>query len=97
MSMPVELDPHAEAEARDAFLWYLERNARAALAFESELDFAIQQISDSPSTYPIIEDDLRRFTLRRFPYSILYTIGSVSVRILAIAHQHRRPGYWRAR
>ena len=95
MALPVELDPRAEEEARAAFLWYLERSERVAEAFEHEFDRAIERISEAPTTYPIIDGELRRYLLDRFPYSVLYAIGRSRVLVAAVAHQHRKPGYWR--
>jgi plasmid stabilization system protein ParE len=41
---------------------------------------------------------LRRFVLPRFPYSLIYRhLGADEVRILAVAHQKRRPRYWTGR
>jgi plasmid stabilization system protein ParE len=95
MALLVELDPRAEEEARAAFLWYLERSEGAAAAFEREIERAIERISEAPTSYPVIEDELRRYVLDRFPYALLYVIGPDRVRVVAVAHQHRRPGYWR--
>jgi plasmid stabilization system protein ParE len=97
MALPVELDPRAEEEARAAVLWYRERSERAAAAFERELESAIEQIGESPATYPVADGELRRFLFDRFPYGILYVIGTSSVRVIAVAHLHRKPGYWRGR
>jgi plasmid stabilization system protein ParE len=97
MALPVELDPKAEQEARAAFLWYLERSPRAAEAFEREVERAIVRIGETPDTYPVIDGDLRRYLLERFPYALLYVIGQRNVRVVAVAHQHRRPGYWTER
>lgn len=44
-----------------------------------------------------MEDDIRRFLVRRFPYGILYTIEADHILILAIMHLSREPGYWRHR
>jgi hypothetical protein len=33
----------------------------------------------------------------RFPYSIVYKEAADKIMIVAIAHQRRRPGYWRRR
>lgn len=41
--------------------------------------------------------NVRRRLLRRFPYSILYTVDRDEVVILALAHQKRRPAYWHSR
>jgi toxin ParE1/3/4 len=41
--------------------------------------------------------ELRRFVMRRFPFSIVYYIVDDIVRVVAVAHGKRRPGYWRVR
>jgi toxin ParE1/3/4 len=38
-----------------------------------------------------------RFLLQRFPYEIVYKIYPDVVLIIAVAHNKRRPGYWRHR
>ncbi len=38
--------------------------------------------------------DIRRLVLRRFPYKLLYTVQADHVFVVAVAHQHRNPGYW---
>jgi len=35
--------------------------------------------------------------IKRFPYSLIHTIADDEIRVLAVAHQSRRPGYWRQR
>jgi toxin ParE1/3/4 len=37
------------------------------------------------------------YRLNRFPYLIYYEIMPNRVRVVAIAHKRRRPGYWRNR
>lgn len=65
MALRVELDPRAEHEARAAFRWYLERSERAAIAFQREIDQAIERIGEAPTTYPVIDGELRRYLSRR--------------------------------
>ncbi|MEW6269189.1 MAG: type II toxin-antitoxin system RelE/ParE family toxin [Thermodesulfobacteriota bacterium] len=40
---------------------------------------------------------VRRLILRRFPYSVVFMELENEIRILAIAHHRRRPGYWSRR
>ncbi len=40
---------------------------------------------------------IRRAGVHRFPYALLYFEQPEVVRVLAIAHERRRPGYWRGR
>jgi plasmid stabilization system protein ParE len=73
------------------------RSAVAAQAFALEIDPAIKSIADTPERWPEATRGERRFILPRFPYSILYRIRSDAVFVVAVAHQRRRPGYWRDR
>jgi plasmid stabilization system protein ParE len=94
----IEIHPEAVAEAEAAIDWYAERSSRAPTAFMEELDKAVKSIRDAPKRWPIFDQDCRRFPLFRFPYFIVYYEKSDSlVRILAVAHGRRRPGYWRSR
>ena len=40
---------------------------------------------------------LRRARVRGFPYGLLYRVEPSRILIVAVAHLHRRPGYWRSR
>ena len=40
---------------------------------------------------------LREFLLDRFPYRLIYSIDANDIVIVALAHQHRRSGYWFSR
>jgi len=84
---PVEINPAALAEFKSALGWYFERSGAAALKLVEELDRAIQMADHST----------RKFVLRRFPFAIIYREKLTVIQILAIAHGHRRPGYWKER
>jgi plasmid stabilization system protein ParE len=95
--LPVEIHPSAIEEAHAAYHWYRERNEIVAKAFLSELDNAVEHISDEPLRWSSYIDRTRRFLLRKFPFSIIYRHGNETVQILAIAHERRKPGYWKKR
>ena len=89
--------PEAEAEIREAFLWYFARSPIAADAFRTETLEAIDQLTTDALMWPEDEDSVRRYILRHFPYAVFYEIQGNTVSVLAVAHQRRRPGYWRER
>lgn len=90
------IEERAEAEARDAFLWYLARNARAADQFQAAVEECLDLILDEPMSFPEVDGGVRRrLVLRRFPYAVLYRVVSDEVQVVAVAHLRRRPGYWR--
>jgi plasmid stabilization system protein ParE len=93
----VDILPPAEAEIREAFLWYFERSAIAANAFRTEVLAAIDGLSESAETWPVDDDGVRHIVLRHFPYTVHYEILDRRVVVLAVAHQRRRPRYWKNR
>jgi plasmid stabilization system protein ParE len=84
-------------EAEDAARWYAERSASAAARFSEEIDAAESAITDFPGAWPPFDHGTRRYLLRRYPFSIIYRIESRRILIVAVAHAHRRPGYWKSR
>jgi len=90
----VSVHPDAEAEYESALDWYMERSIRAADRFEAAFDAAIQIIAESPKLYPLLDDRHRYSLLRRYPYSVIYRLDDGMVRIVAVAHSKRLPGYW---
>jgi plasmid stabilization system protein ParE len=93
----VEVLPPAEAEIREAFLWYFERSPLAADAFRSEALEAIDALAESADMWAEDEDGVRHYVLRHFPYTVHYVLDGEIATVLAVAHQRRMPGYWRQR
>lgn len=94
---PLEIHPAALAELKSAVSWYLERNQTAALSFVSELDRALDRVIKFPGRWPAGERATRKFVLQRFPFAVIYREKETRIQVLAIAHGHRRPGYWKER
>lgn len=94
---PLVLHPAALAEAQQAKAFYEKRDVDVALAFEELLAIALDRIEESPDRWPPYMHETRRYLLRRYPYAIIYEVRADLVRVLAIAHQRRRPGYWARR
>jgi plasmid stabilization system protein ParE len=93
----IRFHPAAIAELGAAVEWYSARSRRAAERFLEELDQLMSRISDSPVQFTALESGVRKANFRRFPYMIMFREHAKGVDIIAIAHGHRRPGYWQAR
>ncbi|MEA2237303.1 MAG: toxin ParE1/3/4 [Thermoanaerobaculia bacterium] len=87
----------AAEEVEEAAAWYGKRSGVARIAFLSEIDRAIDSILDAPSRWPIHLENTRRFVCRTFPYTVVYFVEGDTVFVAAVAHEKRRPGYWRDR
>ena len=93
----IEFHPSAVDEAEGALQWYAERSPAAAKAFLHELDHALSQILGAPERWPRFTQDTRRYQFRRFPFTLFFRVTQGTVQVLAVAHQRRKPGYWRDR
>jgi plasmid stabilization system protein ParE len=91
------MHPQAAEEAAAAREWYAARSERAAERFVAELDDAMEHIIDSPNQWPPYLRGTRQYTLRHFPYLVVYQATETTVRIIAVAHGRRKPGYWKSR
>jgi hypothetical protein len=65
--------------------------------FAVEVYSAIERTMAYPKAWPIIEEDIRRSLVRRFPYGILYAEEDEELFIVAVMHLHRDPDYWKHR
>lgn len=88
---------HEEAgsEIREAALYYEERAADLGLAFLDEIQKTSERILAHPMAYQRVGGEVRQALVTRFPYSLLYVIEpDEHIRVIAVAHLKRRPGYW---
>jgi toxin ParE1/3/4 len=65
--------------------------------FIDEIQRGIRAIAEFPESGPLMRGKVRKRPIAKFPYSLIYSIHLEKIRILAVAHQKRRPFYWRGR
>ena len=93
--MKLVVAPLALTELHDAAAFYtLKANVELGLAFVAEFERTANFVLANPLLGAVFRGTRRRYILRRFPYSIVYQVTTEELRILAVAHHRRRPGYW---
>ncbi len=102
MTREVTLDPDAAVELEAAAIWYNDKRPGLGLQFLAAVDRAIQHAVRWPHTGTLVDDlppdlTVRRLPVSRFPYHVAYMVDEDRLHILAVAHDRRRPGYWRQR
>jgi plasmid stabilization system protein ParE len=95
----IRLAPEAARELHDAAIWYESRQAGLANRFLDELDALLPRIRQNPAAFPCLAEfpedlEIRRALMVRFPYSLVFLDLQDHIRIVAVAHGKRRPGYW---
>ena len=97
MSRSLRFDAAAERELHEAFDFYELESPGLGEVFLAEIERRLAQIAAFPEASESLSEGVRRRLLHTFPYALLYSLRADEVRILAVAHQRRRPFYWEDR
>ena len=88
-------------EARDEFweaaLYYESKEAGLGVRLRDEVLHVIERILADPHLWRERAGGYRRVNCPVFPYYVADFIRGERVIIAAVAHGHRRPGYWKHR
>jgi plasmid stabilization system protein ParE len=82
----------ALAEIREAAEFYEERVSGLGADFLDEVDATIDRMLQFPEAWGRLGEEFRKCHLRRFPYSIIYSVQSdQEIVIVSVFHQSREP------
>ncbi len=95
--MTFSFHPAAEAEFQSAVDYYEGCEAGLGYDFSLEIFTGIQNIVSYPAAWPVLENEIRRCLVNRFPYGIVYTIERDNILILAVMHLRQHPDSWKDR
>lgn len=93
----IEFHPEAEAELISAARYYEDHAENLGFDFVAAGQRSYQRLIEFPASGHPFGQHLRRVLIPGFPYGLIYRADADRVLILAVAHLHRRPGYWRSR
>jgi toxin ParE1/3/4 len=78
--------------------YYEARESGLGEHFVAEIRRVLSLVAEYPEVEAEIWNTRRRFLLDRFPYGVIYRIlEDGSVRVLAVMHLRKCPGYWHRR
>lgn len=94
--------PEAEEDIDSAYRWYRKHCQQVAEEFLRVVERSFNSIESSPKQYPVVYRNVRRATLRRFPYCIFFKLEPVDelseqITIVACRHARRNPKTWQSR
>jgi toxin ParE1/3/4 len=92
-------DDDASRELEDAALWYEEKKHGLGLRFLDAVERTLDRVGQFPAAGASVprlpaEIPARRAPVAGFPYHVVYLELQGSIRVIAVAHDSRRPGYW---
>lgn len=86
------------SDVKSAVAFYNEKGAGLGDQLRREIYQTIDNILLNPLRYAVVEHDIRRSFVHRFPYSVLFRIVSTEVvRILVVRHHRRHSRFGLAR
>jgi len=89
--------PPALEEMAESAIFYEDQSPGLGAEYLDDVQRIVKRLRENPKLgHPLVKD-LRRGLLTRFPYSIIYSIESEFILVIAVAHQRRHPYYWRER
>lgn len=95
--MKVVIGAAARQELEEARSWYERHQRGLGLRFIQTIEATILRSVRFPLANTEIVPGIRRALVADFPYMVIYAVDSEVLQVVAIAHQHRRPGYWQER
>jgi toxin ParE2 len=90
----VRYHPAAEDELLNEIGFLELRAAGLGRRFFGEIQRAERLVAQLPESGYELSSGIRKCRLRKFPFSLIYSMEKEGLLILAVAHHRRRPGYW---
>lgn len=98
MKRTLEIRPAARREFDEASDWYRDEDPVLRDRFVHAVEMTISDLTWTPFAFPVAYGEaVHRATVKRFPYSIFFTVENELVVVLSIFHDIRNPIVWRGR
>ncbi|MDX2246554.1 MAG: type II toxin-antitoxin system RelE/ParE family toxin [Bacteroidia bacterium] len=92
MSYQILIDERVSDETAEIFNYYDAINPGLAYDFYEQLDIVYNQLEKNPSIWQIVEGDIRRALLKRFPYAVYYRVlEGQRILVMTIRHNAQNP------
>ena len=95
--MNFSFHPEAEIEFNKSIDYYEEIESGLGYDFVLEVYSTIKRSVEFPDAWTVLEGEIRRSLVKRFPYGILYSKEQKGIFIVAVMNLHRQPEYWKHR
>jgi toxin ParE2 len=84
-------------DLREAIRYYEAQRPGLGAELRDEIRSAPERIERFPEAWHPLSPNTRRCRTHRFPYGIIYQVRPDEILVVAVAHLHRRPDYWKDR
>lgn len=91
MKYTINFHKQASEDFQESKDWYAEISEKLAERFESSVHSAIGIIAEAPSQFKKNSKNYHLYSLKKFPFLIVYKVYGETILIYAIYHHKRNP------
>jgi plasmid stabilization system protein ParE len=95
--MHLRLEQDAVRDLSLAYDWYEAQRPGLGEEFLATIEAVFAQIQERPESFAELKPDVRRATVRRFPYGVYYYVAANAAHVFAVLHFKRDPSVWERR
>ncbi len=95
--MRIAFHAAAEKETEEVADYYDRQLPGLGAEFYHELGTVLDLLEPNPWVGAVYFGPYRRVLMQRFPFAVYYEVADRHIRIIAVAHRRRLPGYWKGR
>ena len=95
----IEISQEVLADVDEILFWYKLHSEELSKEFYKHLLFGLSNILSNPKGYQQIFKNVRRYIVKKFPYSIVYKLYKRKslIVIVSVNHNSRNPKIWKKR
>ena len=99
MRFELVLLAEAETDLDDAFIWYELQKPGLGIEFITDVEKVFLFIAQNPMASEKLYRKIHRQVVKRFPYSIYYSINNTlsQIQVVGVLHHKRNPKTWKDR
>ncbi len=98
-SWKIVIEDLAQLDLQEVYEWYETGKTGLGEEFLESFEDTLSKLERNPFHASSYDETIRSATLKRFPYEVIYLVNDLTpeIDIIAISHQHRKPGWFKNR
>jgi toxin ParE1/3/4 len=93
----IVFDPAVKLDIRTAKRYYEKKRPGLGEDFRRRVFDQFERIALYPLAAPVVEDDVRRIGMEKFPFEIYYRADEKEIFVIEVRHRRRQPDSWKKR
>lgn len=86
--------PKALRELEEIHDWYESKETGLYRRFQLFLEETLERIAKVPLRSPVFHNEMRRISMKKFPYVVFYHIDNDVIVVVSVLHKRRSPDRW---